>query len=175
MSDPVCPQCGKDFVQRVSRDGLLERLVSLAYVYPYRCQFCTHRFHAMEWGVRYERQMIDKRQFERHPVHCPATLSWEQGQGTGTVTDLSVQGCKLTTEARLQPTTILQLQVRLTAQEPALVVEAATVRSAQAGTIGVHFLRLQPEAQETLSEFVHDLWAGREPAPDEATVSDWTG
>ena len=41
-----CPKCGTDFVQRIRPDGVLERLACLLFIYPFRCQLCTHRFRA---------------------------------------------------------------------------------------------------------------------------------
>jgi DNA repair exonuclease SbcCD ATPase subunit len=51
---PVCPKCSSDSVKRVSRIGS-ERLISLFYIYPFRCQPCGHRFRLFKWGVRYTR------------------------------------------------------------------------------------------------------------------------
>ena len=39
----LCPKCGKDFVRRALRKDAREHLPSLIYVYPLRCQLCTHR------------------------------------------------------------------------------------------------------------------------------------
>jgi len=42
--EPHCPRCGQDIVQRVRRRGLLDHLLSIVYIYPFRCQVCFHRF-----------------------------------------------------------------------------------------------------------------------------------
>jgi hypothetical protein len=52
MPQPVCPKCSSDYVERVSRIGS-ERLISLFYIYPFRCQSCGHRFRLLQWGVTY--------------------------------------------------------------------------------------------------------------------------
>jgi len=44
MADLKCPNCARDFVRRVSRAGLSERLLSVFYVYPFKCQLCGYRF-----------------------------------------------------------------------------------------------------------------------------------
>jgi predicted RNase H-like nuclease (RuvC/YqgF family) len=54
MKQPVCPKCSSNYVKRVSRIGS-ERLISLFYIYPFRCQPCGHRFRLFKWGVRYTR------------------------------------------------------------------------------------------------------------------------
>ena len=55
MPRPLCPRCSREYVKRVSRVGLGERLISLFYVYPFRCQLCGHRFQLLQWGVEYKR------------------------------------------------------------------------------------------------------------------------
>ncbi len=157
MRDPVCTQCGRDFVQRTHRDGLLERLLSVAYVYPFRCQLCTHRFRAMQWGKRYVKEAIDKRQYQRFAIRLPVSFSSDQAEGTGTVTDISMGGCGLETDAQLSTGALLQLHLRIADQEPPVTVEAAAVRSVRAKFVGVQFLRVRPEEKERLSQFVREL------------------
>ena len=57
-----CPACGGTLVRRSHRNGLAEAMFSVVYVYPFRCQLCTHRFLALQWGVRYQRR--DRRREE---------------------------------------------------------------------------------------------------------------
>jgi chromosome segregation ATPase len=54
MPQPVCPKCSSDYVERVSRIGS-ERLISLFYIYPFKCQPCGHRFRLLQWGVTYRK------------------------------------------------------------------------------------------------------------------------
>jgi hypothetical protein len=56
----VCPNCSSEYVTRASRAGL-ERLMSLFYIYPFRCQLCWHRFRLFQWGVTYRRIELDSR------------------------------------------------------------------------------------------------------------------
>ena len=60
MSQPVCPKCSSDYIERVSRIGS-ERLISLFYIYPFRCQPCGHRFRLFQWGVTYTKIQLDRR------------------------------------------------------------------------------------------------------------------
>jgi len=39
---------------------MLEYLLSIAYIYPFRCQVCFHRFRTFQWGVRYVKQAVQK-------------------------------------------------------------------------------------------------------------------
>jgi len=50
-----CPECGGTLARRAHRHGLAEILVSVMYIYPFRCQLCAHRFRALQWGIRYHR------------------------------------------------------------------------------------------------------------------------
>jgi DNA repair exonuclease SbcCD ATPase subunit len=59
MPQPVCPKCSSDYVQRVHRVGP-ERLISLFYIYPFRCQPCGHRFRLLQWGVTYTNGMVTR-------------------------------------------------------------------------------------------------------------------
>jgi DNA-binding cell septation regulator SpoVG len=60
VPERVCPKCSSEYVKRASRVGL-ERLMSLFYIYPFRCQPCGHRFRLFQWGVTYTRIELDSR------------------------------------------------------------------------------------------------------------------
>ena len=60
VPERVCPKCSSEYVKRASRVGL-ERLISLFYIYPFRCQPCGHRFRLFQWGVTYTRIELDSR------------------------------------------------------------------------------------------------------------------
>jgi predicted nucleic acid-binding Zn ribbon protein len=55
----ACPKCGGALVRRVRRAGLIERLLSVAYVYPFRCGQCFRRFRVLQWGVKYSRRVAE--------------------------------------------------------------------------------------------------------------------
>jgi hypothetical protein len=48
-----CPKCHNNGVRRSPRKGAMEHVLSLAYVYPFRCEFCGQRFKTIQWGRRY--------------------------------------------------------------------------------------------------------------------------
>ncbi|HSE95670.1 MAG TPA: hypothetical protein VLD61_07235 [Methylomirabilota bacterium] len=50
----ACPRCGSADVRRSSRRGVVERLLSGAYIYPFRCRACKCRFRLLRWGTRYD-------------------------------------------------------------------------------------------------------------------------
>ena len=53
-----CPRCGWPEVRRTRRVGWLDRLLSIVYIYPFRCGRCLYRYRAMRWGVRYGRRAL---------------------------------------------------------------------------------------------------------------------
>jgi predicted nucleic acid-binding Zn ribbon protein len=59
MLKPVCPKCSSGFVKRVSRGGF-EQLMSVFYIYPFRCQECGRRFRVLQWGVTYTKIEMDR-------------------------------------------------------------------------------------------------------------------
>jgi hypothetical protein len=158
---PQCPECERDFVRRAHRRGVIERLLSVAYVYPFRCQLCGHRFKALRWGTRYSRQPADRREYDRLPANFPLTFRGNQVLGEGAVTDISMAGCAVETQTRLAVGAILQLQLRLPQGGPPVQVEAAIVRSINFKLAGLRFLRFEPHERERLRQFVHHLLSAR--------------
>src|SRR2546426_7589893 len=129
--DVRCPRCGGQSVRRSSRVGAFERLISSLYVYPFRCQRCTHRFRALNWGHRYPRPKGERRDYERVVVRLPARLTAGTETAAAETTDLSVSGCAVRTDARFPPGT----EVRFTVQ---LGASGGTVEIAEAGGRALH-------------------------------------
>ena len=50
-----CPSCRKHTTRRSCRKNIFERILSLAYIYPFRCHSCATRFFKLQWGVRYKK------------------------------------------------------------------------------------------------------------------------
>jgi len=55
----VCPCCSSGQVSRAARHSQWDYLLSIIYIYPFRCESCAHKFRVFEWGVRYRRQRRD--------------------------------------------------------------------------------------------------------------------
>jgi ribosomal protein L37AE/L43A len=51
-----CPRCKNTTVRRSHRRNLLERLLSMMTLYPYRCEDCGHRFKRLTWKASSEKQ-----------------------------------------------------------------------------------------------------------------------
>jgi PilZ domain-containing protein len=152
-----CPKCGKDFIRRTLRHGVHEYLLSLVYVYPYRCQLCAHRFLRLELGKRYNESTIDKRQYERVAATFPITFVGEKASGAGTITRLSLGGCALESQLKLMEGMMFNLRLQPPDLGQAINVETAIVRSVRPPVIGLEFLRTSPTEQFRLIQFVAGL------------------
>lgn len=164
---PTCPQCGKDYVRRTRREGLFEQIASIFYFYPFRCQLCMYRFRLFQWGTRYTRGPVDKREYDRIPTWIPATLSAEGVEDTGVVTDLSIAGCALQTSARPEQGALMQVTLQIAEAPAPVTIEVAVVRAVKPAGLGLQFLRIRAEDKERLSRHLQELHAKRrrEPAP----------
>jgi predicted HAD superfamily Cof-like phosphohydrolase len=157
-----CPQCGKSFVRRSRRQGLKERLLSLVYLYPFRCQVCAYRFRSFQFRARYVKHVVDRRQYVRLSTRIPTVFAenikpGEQRVGAGIVTDISLGGCYLQTVVQLSQGTLVSLELQTEQHLPAIAVEAAIVRVVRPTGVGLEFLRLSEPEQERFSQFIRQL------------------
>ena len=75
----------------------------------------------------------------------------------GTVTNLSLGGCKVDSEASIYIGMYLALQICLPGQETTLQVDQAVVRWAREEEFGLEFIAMRPEEEERLRRFVSAL------------------
>jgi hypothetical protein len=162
MAKIKCPHCGRDFVRRSSRAGRAEILLSVFYVYPYRCQLCGHRFRSFQPGVRYTKVNEDRREYNRIPINFPVTFSGENVSDEGMSVNLSMGGCSFSTSAHLATGMIVKLALQITSSVPPVIVDAAVVvvRRTDPRTAGVEFLRWQETERARLQAFMRVLFIG---------------
>lgn len=165
MADLKCPHCYRDFVRRVSRNGIGERLLSLLYVYPFKCQLCGERFRAVQWGVRYVRVREDRREYDRMELSFPVSFAASGVSGEGEMLSFSMGGCSFSTAAALPVGAILRMQLNITPSIAPVRIDAAVVRSAGPGRAGVEFLRWPEGERERLQLFVRGMLIGRHDSP----------
>ena len=164
-----CPRCGKSFARRSHRQGLKERLLSLLYLYPFRCQVCANRFRAFQFRTRYVKRTVDRRQYVRLATRIPTTFAedikpGEQRGGEGVVTDISLGGCYMQTFVQLSQGTLVSLELQTEQHTPAIAVEAAIVRIVRPAGVGLEFLRLSEPEHERFSQFIRQLLVAQLPA-----------
>jgi hypothetical protein len=151
--EPLCPACGTDYVRRARATGILDLLLLLFFLQPFRCQLCTQRFRY--FGRRYP---ADRREYHRSVSRFPTVFSGGQKSGKGVLSDISMGGCSLETDTKLFLGCLLRLQVQISDQEPVLAIEAAVVRSLRPKAVGLRFMHLRGEERERLRKVVRNLY-----------------
>jgi len=164
-----CPQCGKSLVRRSQRQGLPERLLSLMYLYPFRCQVCAKRFRAFQFRSRYVKHMVNRRQDAWLSTWIPTTVAEDVKRGTrrigeGVITEMSLGGCYMQTALQLSQGTLVSLELQPEPHPPAIVVEAALVRIVHPTGVSLEFLRMSEPEQERFCQFMRQLLLAQLPA-----------
>jgi hypothetical protein len=152
-------------VRRTHRRGI-ERLLSLVYVYPFRCQLCRRRFRAMQWGRHYAVRGVDRREFERLPARFPVTILAGSTEAKGVVTDLSIDGCAVEATTPVARERSLSLSMQTTPLET-LSIERAIVRTVHGQRLGIQFVQLTDMEHDALERVLRRLLAAapRPPGP----------
>ena len=161
MAQLKCPNCNREFVRRVGRVGLVERLISWFYIYPFKCQLCGFRFRFLQRGVRYFRIEEDHREYDRMQMSFPLTFSCEGNTGEGLALNISMGGCSFNATSEIRHGTIVRLALKLSSDAAPVIVDAAVVRYVRDQLVGVEFLQWQPSERERLQLFVRGLLIGR--------------
>ena len=167
-----CTNCGSDLVRRVARRGLFEQLASKIYIFPFRCQLCSHRFRTMRWGVRYDKSPVDRREHERISVDIPVRIPRISSDTSFTIRDISMGGAGIELPQPLESGEVFALDLYTSGVgKPPIHVEAAVVRSARSNFMGIEFLRLAPDDRENLSGLIwKHLVETQRPTPRTKTI-----
>ncbi len=152
---PKCPQCGTDAVRLIRAGGAVERLFSLVRRYSFRCQLCTHGFRAFSLLARLPK--TERRQYDRLPTEVRATVMGKTSHGDDLVTDLSMGGCSLKTNAPLATGALLHLGLQPSDRERPIMIQTVIVRSVHADSLGLEFLDFEPRQKRYLSRFIRYL------------------
>ena len=104
---------------------------------------------------------MDRRLAPRFKVHLPISCSGSSLIVEGIVVNLSLGGCTIHSEQKVQRWKYLTLRIFLPNQDAPLVVDRAQVRSShRRQLLPLEFLDMQPEEQARLRRFVSALDAG---------------
>jgi hypothetical protein len=95
-----------------------------------------------------------KRLYRRIPVRCFVSYLAEDFMGTGTVSDLSINGYRIEGNHPIYLDRNLTLRVFLPNDPRPLDVERAAVRWMNGLEFGLQIVRIAPEAEARLNEFV---------------------
>ncbi len=156
-----CPKCSSLLVQQSPRQGLIEALLRVFCICPFRCQLCTHRFLAFQWWWRSFVTYYGRREYVRIPVQFQLTFSGKQVSGEGTVVDLSRQGGTIETDTPIPPGESLCLRIQKPDGQPLFEIEAAAVRTIAGRLVGVEFVRIEEREMERLGRVIVNLCTGR--------------
>jgi predicted RNA-binding Zn-ribbon protein involved in translation (DUF1610 family) len=160
---PMCPDCGETHVGRVKRHRL-ERLLSVLYVYPFRCRICGHRFLAVQWGQRYDTRSVDRREYERLATQMPVAFGADEMDGEGVVTEISIDGCTIQTETAVSRGAHVPLRMQCSPTRT-ITIAHAVVRSVHGRSFGVQFVQLSAREHDAIHRLVCELLAVQTATP----------
>lgn len=161
MTTLICPKCDREFVKRVSRQGLKEKFLSFFYVYPFRCQLCGYRFRFLQWGVVYLRVYEDRREYERLAISIPVSVTGKNMFCEGLLSDISVGGCTLKLDEKFGEGDLCRININVPHEVQPLKVAAAVVRTVRGNELGIEFLKFHDNERERLQLFIRSLLVGR--------------
>lgn len=157
MKELHCPACGTPFVRLTHQDGIIERLLNHFGLFTYRCQVCTNQFRAIRSGARHATQQFDRRQYRRLIANIPAAVTVDQPSFEGVVTDVSMGGCTIQTEATFPRGTFVEVLLKPPQSQMDIKVDAAMICSQRGATVGLKFLEFEPDDKHRLGELVLSL------------------
>jgi hypothetical protein len=106
---------------------------------------------------------MQERKHVRFAVQRPVSFRGDFVAGSGTVLDISRQGCAIVSDTVADANAYLQLTVQLLEEEDPVRVDLAAVRWATAKRFGVEFIKMPQEVGERLKQFVKMLEAEDKP------------
>jgi hypothetical protein len=104
---------------------------------------------------------MEARKHARFAVQLPVSFNGDrisgEGEGEGTILNLSADGCAITSATVAATAAYLQLTMQLREREEPVQVDLAAVRWSAAARFGVEFIKVRPEEVERLKRFVKVL------------------
>ncbi|MEO7859351.1 MAG: PilZ domain-containing protein [Nitrospirales bacterium] len=100
---------------------------------------------------------MEGRKHTRFAVQLPVSFRGDQLSGEGTILNLSSEGCAITSEAVASAAVYLQLTMQLREREEPIQVDLGVVRWVSSSRLGVAFIKIRPEEEERLKQFVKTL------------------
>ena len=93
---------------------------------------------------------------KRFHAYFPVTFARDgyPGEARGLVYNLSIDGCKVTSNTRVAPETYLTLRLYLPAPHAPVEVRLAAVRWTMDGDFSVNFLHVQSEERQRLNSYL---------------------
>ena len=135
-----CPKCGTSKTRLAPRKSVTDRLLSALTIYPVRCQLCTHRFTTFLGKLKTN----PRRNYDRVSVQYPAQVrpAHDPSQRIvveGTLSNLSLRGCRVRTSQRIPMGCQVMLEFHPAEYDDPIMIDGAIVRSRCAEGIGLRF------------------------------------
>jgi hypothetical protein len=87
-------------------------------------------------------------------VRYPASVQTDNGEGEGTLFDLSATGCRMQSNVALTPGSYLALHIEAPETESPLAVEVSIVRWHKDNQFGIEFLRYAKGDRDRVADMV---------------------
>lgn len=101
---------------------------------------------------------MDNRRHPRFPVHFRSSFSSiNVVSGNGTLQDLSLCGCKISSVTRVRPGTGMELSIEAPNDGPPIRINQAVVRWSGNGRFGLEFLDIRETEWTKLQRLVKEL------------------
>ena len=159
-----CPNCSSEYVKRLRRITIYERLLGFFYIYPFCCQLCDRTFRIFQPGIRYARVDEDRREHHRIAVDFPVRLTNAAIQREGQVADLSMSGCTVRLDSVLPLANLVSVEFQIPGVAGPLTVKTAIVCNSAQDRIGFEFLRFQGDERQRLRRVIRDLMDRADPS-----------
>ena len=96
---------------------------------------------------------MERRKDPRYEVQLPVLFNGDR-EGSGTMEDLSVNGCLIVSDTQVKPGANLSLWLSLPQDTVPILIEGAEVRWPEKERFGVCFQTLQPHEQLRLTHYL---------------------
>ncbi|MEW6245833.1 MAG: PilZ domain-containing protein [Nitrospirota bacterium] len=157
-----CPQCGTSKVRLAPRRTLLDRIFRAFTIYPLRCQLCTYRFRSFLGRP----SANPRRSYERVAVQYPV---WFQSSFTraseglgypGTITNLSIRGCRVRSATPIPKGASLRLEFQPSPYDLPITIDGAVVRSQAGNAVGLRFVTVCRDEERRLRHLLEPRLSG---------------
>ena len=100
---------------------------------------------------------MEQRKFQRFTDQSVVTFGNAIAQGEGRLDNLSLGGAAILSDVAIPKGSYLMLSINLGSEANAIDIELAPVRWVEEGSFGVEFIRMAPDSQRRLREYINTL------------------
>ena len=100
---------------------------------------------------------MEQRKYQRFTDSSLVTFSSETTKGEGRLDNLSLGGAAILSDSPISRGEYVTMTITCSAQAGAIEIELAPVRWVKAGSFGVEFIRIAPDSQERLKQYLNAL------------------